>query len=551
MNNLHYDGPIVLVVLDGVGLRNDKYGNAVLQAHSEFIDQLFNKYPWLPLEASGEAVGILKGQMGNSEVGHNALGAGQIIKQGIAKIEDDFQTGVIWQTESWRGAIENVKQNHSTLHFSGIFSDGGVHSSIDQLFQMLEQAQKEGIEKVRIHLILDGRDVPPQSADQYIKLLEDKIAELKIASDFSLDYRIASGGGRMLFLADRYEADWNIVKTGWDAMVYGQADQYFISAMQAVTANRQQDPSLQDQYFPSFVITEANEHGQPDSTRPVGLVKDGDSFILYNFRADRAIETAKAFTEPDFHGFDRGTKNNRPLEVYFVGMTEYDSDAHLPEHCLVSPVHIENPLQKVLESHQITQLAVAETVKFGHITYYFNGNSYEKAKGEDFLEIKSDTLPFNERPWMKAAEITDAVLTAMDQTATDGKPKYQFIRINYAGGDMVGHFGELEPTIVAMESIDIQLARLAKKVDQLGGMMVITADHGNAEEVYDPVTNQPKTSHTTNPVPCWFYDNTKNKHLYQLKKLDQAGLANVAATIAQLFNIADLPDSWETSLIEF
>ena len=165
MNNLHYDGPIVLAVLDGVGLRNDEYGNAVVQAHSEFIDQLFDKYPWISLEASGEAVGILKGQMGNSEVGHNALGAGQIIKQGIAKIEDDFNTGAIWQTVAWRGAIDNVKQNHSTLHFSGIFSDGGVHSSISQLFKMLEQAQKEGIEKIRIHLILDGRDVPPQSAD--------------------------------------------------------------------------------------------------------------------------------------------------------------------------------------------------------------------------------------------------------------------------------------------------------------------------------------------------------------------------------------------------
>ena len=211
MNNLHYDGPITLVVLDGVGLRDDEYGNAVLQSHSEFIDQLFEKYPWVSLEASGEAVGILKGQMGNSEVGHNALGAGQIIKQGIAKIEDDFKTGAIWQTEAWRGAIENVKNHNSTLHFSGIFSDGGVHSSLDQLLKMLEQAKNEGITKIRIHLILDGRDVPPQSADTFVKLLEDKIDELKKQAEFPLDYRIACGGGRMLFLADRYEADWNIV----------------------------------------------------------------------------------------------------------------------------------------------------------------------------------------------------------------------------------------------------------------------------------------------------------------------------------------------------
>ena len=549
MDNLHYDGPILLVILDGVGLRQDRYGNAVLQAHTEFIDQLFEKYPWVSLEASGEAVGILKGQMGNSEVGHNALGAGQIIKQGIAKIEDDFQTGAIWQSAAWRGAIANVKEHSSTLHFSGIFSDGGVHSSLSQLFKMLEQAQKEGIERVRIHLVLDGRDVPPQSADQYIKILEDKIQYLKTISDLPLDYRIASGGGRMVYIADRYESDWSIVKKGWDALVYGKADHYFTNATQAITEMRAKEPSLQDQYFPSFVIVEQNFDHQLDSSQPVGLVKDGDSFIYYDFRADRALEITKAFTEQNFHGFDRGTENNRPLNVYFAGMTEYDADQHIPAHCLVAPIKITNTLHEILSRNNISQLAVAETVKFGHITYYFNGNSYEPAKKEEFLEIKSDTRPFDERPWMKAAEITDAVLEKISETDPNGKPKYQFVRINYAGGDMVGHFGELEPTIVAMEAIDLQLARLAKVVDQLGGMMIITADHGNAEEVYDPNTKQPKTSHTTNPVPCWFYDNTQNKNLYQINQIEHSGLSNVAPTIAKLFNIHDLPSSWRKPLV--
>ena len=549
MDNLHYDGPILLVILDGVGLRQDRYGNAVLQAHTEFIDQLFEKYPWVSLEASGEAVGILKGQMGNSEVGHNALGAGQIIKQGIAKIEDDFQTGAIWQSAAWRGAIANVKEHSSTLHFSGIFSDGGVHSSLSQLLKMLEQAQKEGIERVRIHLVLDGRDVPPQSADQYIKILEDKIQYLKTISDFPLDYRIASGGGRMVFIADRYESDWSIVKKGWDALVYGKADHYFTDATQAITEMRAKEPSLQDQYFPSFVIVEQDSDHLPDPSQPVGLVKDGDSFIYYDFRADRALEITKAFTEQNFHGFDRGTENNRPLNVYFAGMTEYDADQHIPAHCLVAPIKITNTLHEILSSNNISQLAVAETVKFGHITYYFNGNSYEPAKKEEFLEIKSDTRPFDERPWMKAAEITDAVLEKISETDPNGKPKYQFVRINYAGGDMVGHFGELEPTIVAMEAIDLQLARLAKVVDQLGGMMIITADHGNAEEVYDPKTKQPKTSHTTNPVPCWFYDNTQNKSLYQINQIEYSGLSNVAPTIAKLFNIHDLPSSWRKPLV--
>lgn len=549
MDNLHYDGPILLVILDGVGLRQDRYGNAVLQAHTEFIDQLFEKYPWVPLEASGEAVGILKGQMGNSEVGHNALGAGQIIKQGIAKIEDDFQAGAIWQSAAWRGAIANVKEHSSTLHFSGIFSDGGVHSSLSQLLKMLEQAQKEGIKRVRIHLVLDGRDVPPQSADQYIKILEDKIQYLKTISDFPLDYRIASGGGRMVFIADRYESDWSIVKKGWDALVYGKADHYFTNATQAIAEMRAKEPSLQDQYFPSFVIVEQGSNHQPDHSQPVGLVKDGDSFIYYDFRADRALEITKAFTEQNFHGFDRGTENNRPLNVYFAGMTEYDADQHIPAHCLVAPIKITNTLHEILSRNNISQLAVAETVKFGHITYYFNGNSYEPAKKEEFLEIKSDTRPFDERPWMKAAEITDAVLEKISETDPNGKPKYQFVRINYAGGDMVGHFGELEPTIVAMEAIDLQLARLAKVVDQLGGMMIITADHGNAEEVYDPNTKQPKTSHTTNPVPCWFYDNTQNSSLYQINQIEHSGLSNVAPTIAKLFNIHDLPSSWRKPLV--
>lgn len=549
MDNLHYDGPILLVILDGVGLRQDRYGNAVLQAHTEFIDQLFEKYPWVSLEASGEAVGILKGQMGNSEVGHNALGAGQIIKQGIAKIEDDFQTGAIWQSAAWRGAIANVKEYSSTLHFSGIFSDGGVHSSLSQLLKMLEQAQKEGIERVRIHLVLDGRDVPPQSADQYINILEDKIQYLKTISDFPLDYRIASGGGRMVFIADRYESDWSIVKKGWDALVYGKADHYFANATQAITEMRAKEPSLQDQYFPSFVIVEQDSDHLPDPSQPVGLVKDGDSFIYYDFRADRALEITKAFTEQNFHGFDRGTENNRLLNVYFAGMTEYDADQHIPAHCLVAPIKITNTLHEILSRNNISQLAVAETVKFGHITYYFNGNSYEPAKKEEFLEIKSDTRPFDERPWMKAAEITDAVLEKISETDPNGKPKYQFVRINYAGGDMVGHFGELEPTIVAMEAIDLQLARLAKVVDRLGGMMIITADHGNAEEVYDPNTKQPKTSHTTNPVPCWFYDNTQNKSLYQINQIEHSGLSNVAPTIAKLFNIHDLPSSWRKPLV--
>ena len=533
MDKLNYGGPVVLVVMDGVGLRKDAKGNAVLQAHTEFLDNAVRTQKTMALKASGEAVGILPGQMGNSEVGHNALGAGQIIKQGIAKIEDEFETGKIWESEGWTGAIKNVKDKDSTLHFAGIFSDGGVHSSISHLFKMITRAHEEGVKHIRIHLVLDGRDVPPQSAERYVRALEDLLKNLKDEEGNVCDYKIADGGGRMVYIADRYETDWSIVQRGWKAMVFGISDIYYSgSALDAIAEIRSRNIDIQDQYFPPFVLLENNV--------PVGQVKDGDSFIYYDFRADRAIEIAEAFTYDEFDGFDRGTDGNRKLDVFFVGMTEYNSDTHVPHNRLVEPVEIKNSLHEFLGEKKVSQLAVAETAKFGHITYYFNGNSYEKYDNEKQIEIESDTLPYNERPWMKAAETTDALLENIN--------KYKFIRINYAGGDMVGHIGELESTMVAIEAIDVQLARIAKKVDELGGMMIITADHGNAEELFDE-NGETKTSHTTNLVPCIFYDNTENKNKYELNRTTEAGLTNIAATVANLLGFDDLPDSWRESLI--
>jgi 2,3-bisphosphoglycerate-independent phosphoglycerate mutase len=529
MDSLKYRGPIVLAVLDGVGLSEKEEGNAVKLAHTEFLDAVMKNYKYVALNASGEAVGIMPGQMGNSEVGHNALGAGQIIKQGIAKIEDEFKTGKIWESKAWVGAISNVKAQNSTLHFSGIFSDGGVHSTIDHLFKMIEQANKEGVEKIRVHLVLDGRDVPPQSAEKYINNLETFLKQ------FNADYKIADGGGRMIFVADRYETDWSIVKRGWDAFVYGVADNYYSSALEAIEDLRKKDPEVQDQYMPPFVIKEGDE--------PVGKVKAGDSFIYFDFRADRAIEIAQAFTYEDFYGFDRGTDNNCRLDVFFAGMTEYNSDTHVPQYRLVEPVEIHDSLHEFLGNHNVSQLAISETAKFGHITYYFNGNSYEKYDNEKQIEIESDTRPYNERPWMKSAEITDAVLDEMEN--------YKFIRINYPGGDMVGHIGEMESTIAAMEAIDIQLNRIAKKVDELGGIFIITADHGNAEELFDE-NGEPKTAHSTNKVPCIFYDNTENAGKYTVEAPEDAGLTNVAPTLANLlgFKNEELPKTWRKSLIK-
>lgn len=525
MAKLHYHGPVVLAVLDGVGLSASRSGNAVRQAHTEFLDYALTHYPHLALAASGEAVGIMPNQMGNSEVGHNTLGAGQIIPQGIAQVEAAFKSGAVWESQAWQGLIKYCRKHTApTLHFCGIFSDGGVHSDIKYLEQMITRAYQEGIKRVRIHCIFDGRDVAPFSEPKYIRRLE------KFLKTFSgADFCIATGGGRMVMTADRYGNDWNMVKLGWDAMVHGRAPHQFTSAETAITKLRQLYPQVQDQYLPAFVVVDAKQH-------PVGQIQDGDAMIYYDFRADRAIEITTAFTAKRFTHFERG----HVPTIYFAGLTEYDSDHHIPTHTLVPPIKIEQPLNTFLGSHHITQLAVSETVKFGHITYYFNGNSYELAPGEEHLEIPSDSQPFDTRPWMKSAEITDAVLKRLHD--------FQFIRLNFPGGDMVGHFAELEPTIIALEAIDLALERLARAVDQAGGILIITADHGNAEELIDR-DGHPKTSHTTNPVPCIFYDNTKNAKHYQIAKLPHPGLANLASTLALLLGQSDYPALWEPPLI--
>ena len=543
MDKLSYDGPIVLAILDGVGLAPDGPGNAVSKARTAFLGRAARDYLHLALNASGEAVGLVAGQMGNSEVGHNTMGAGRAIKQGIAHIEEAFASGEVFKSEAWKGAINRVRgtgdidnsdetwynkeTDQHTLHFAGIFSDGGVHSHISHLEQMVQKAYDEGIRRMRVHAIFDGRDVAPQSEPKYIQRFESFVEKFPDA-----DIRVASGGGRMTTVSDRYENDWGMVARGWDMMVNGEADYYFKSAEEAVQTLRRIFPDIQDQNLPAFVIVDENE-------KPVGKVEKGDAFIYFDFRADRAIEIAMAFTYWDFPYFNRG--DYKPTDVYFVGMTEYNSDTHVPEHRLVQPVAVRETLSQFLGERDVSQLAISETVKFGHVTYYFNGNSYGKAPGEEHLQIDSYTEPFDTRPWMRSAEITDTVL--------DNLGKYKFVRINYPGGDMVGHTADMEATIVAMEAIDLSLARIAAKVDELGGVLVIVADHGNAEELLDK-NGVKKTSHTTNKVPCIIYDNTANRGKYQLAPVYNPGLANSAATMAVLLGQNDYPESWDTALIE-
>ncbi len=523
MSKLNYKGPVVLVVMDGVGLRDQTEGNAVKLAHLETLDTLMKKYPTASLGAAGEYVGVPKGDMGNSEVGHNAMGAGEIVLQRSAAVENDVSTGKIFDTQTWRDIVAQIHGHNSTLHFMGIFSDGNVHSNIAHLEKMLAQAQIDGINRVRIHILIDGRDVPPHSEPKFIHRIEEFIHRLG-----DPDYRIASGGGRMVITCDRYENDWPMVEKGWHTHVLGEGRQ-FTNATEAVETYRAETPDLQDQYMPAFVIA--------DDGQPIGTINDGDAVVYIDFRADRAIEMAQAFTYEDFPHFDRV----RHPKVYFAGMTEYNEDLHVPEHVLVGSPVFEHTLTEHLATQGIKQYAISETVKFGHITYYFNGNSYHIPDGEVDEEVSSYTEPFNTRPWMKCAEITDKLVEAIESG------KYDFLRINYPGGDMVGHFGEMEPTIAAMEAIDISLKRIIEAVNKLGGITVITADHGNAEELLNE-DGTPKTAHTTNRVPCIFVDDTENAELYKLSS-DDRGLANLASTIAMLLG-QEPYEAWLPSIIE-
>ena len=521
MSSFDYKGPVVLVVMDGVGLAEDNPYNAVTQAHLETLHSLMQNYPMAKLGAAGKYVGIPDGDMGNSEVGHNAMGAGEIVLQRSAAVEQAMDGGA-YKTQTWQDIKNRLAGTDKTLHFMGIFSDGNVHSNIAHLEKMMAQAQKDGINHVRVHILTDGRDVPPQSEPKYIQRLENFVHGLG-----DPDYKIASGGGRMVITADRYESNWKMVEDGWNTSVHGIGRQ-FANATEAIETYRAENPDLQDQYMPAFVIAENGE--------PIGKIQDGDACIYIDFRAERALEMAMAFTYDDFPHFDRG---NRP-DVYFASVAVYNEDLHVPEHVLVESPHFEKPLAFQLAEQGVKQYALSETVKFGHITYYFNGNSHQIPEGEDEEEVPSYIEPFNTRPWMKAAEITDKLVAAIESK------KYQFLRVNYPGGDMVGHFGEVEPTIAAMEAIDISLKRIIEAVNKLGGITIITADHGNAEELMED--GKPKTSHTTNKVPCIFVDDTENAKNYKLAEGD-FGLANLASTITMLLD-KEPAANWLPSVIE-
>ena len=517
--------PVVLVVMDGVGESDNTEGNAVRNSYTPNLDHLKANYPWTKIKAHGTAVGLPSdGDMGNSEVGHNAIGCGQVYSQGAKLVNESIADGSIYQSETWKKLIENAKGH--TLHFLGLLSDGNVHSNISHLKAMITEAKKEGISRVRVHALMDGRDVPETSGLQYIDELEELMASL---NDDTFDVCIASGGGRMYITMDRYEADWDMVRRGWDCHVAGIGRQ-FASATEAIETYRK-ELGVNDQNLPEFVIVKDG--------KPVGTIEDHDSVIYFNFRGDRALEISRAFDNNNYK-----FKKSKEVDVMYAGMLEYDGDLHIPNNYLVNPPAIKDTMSEYFVKNGVPTYAISETQKFGHVTYFWNGNRSEKFSDEleTWVEIKSDLCPFDERPWMKSSDITDQLVEAIDSK------KYMFLRTNFPNGDMVGHTGNYEATIIGVESVDLNLKRIMDACDRNDCILLVTADHGNADEMYekrkkegDPL--KPKTSHTLNKVPFIIY----NAGDVRIKE-GEFGLSNIAATVFKLLGL-EVPASWDEAMI--
>jgi len=513
-------GPVVLMILDGVGIGKYAQGDAVLDSPTPFLHKLMKDLPFTTLKAHGTAVGLPSDEdMGNSEVGHNAMGCGRVFAQGAKLVTEAISSGKMFEGETWKKVIETAKKG-GTLHFLGLFSDGNVHSNIAHLKGMLEHAKAAGVSKVRIHILLDGRDVPETSALDYIDPFE---AYLKTLGP---DFKIASGGGRMVVTMDRYNANWDMVRKGWETHIQGKG-RFFKNAHDAVVTLRNETKAI-DQDLPPFVISE-------DGSTPVGPVKDGDAVVFFNFRGDRAIEISQTFDQgAEFDHFDRGVKPN----VFYAGMMEYDGDLHIPSHYLVNPPEISRTLAEFLSNSGVRQFAISETQKYGHVTYFFNGNRSGKFATEVYKLIPSDIVPFEQRPWMKCAEITDEVCKAVESGSFD------FIRLNYPNGDMVGHTGVYQAVQVAMGAVDICLQRVYESIQKTGGVLLVTADHGNADDMYEhnkkgevkyDASGAPcrKTAHSLNPVPCIVYD-PESKGEYSSELRPGLGISSMAATVIEM-----------------
>ena len=532
------EGPLVLIIMDGIGLGKKDESNAFYLADTPFLDKLQNECPkiklYTELKAHGTAVGLpTDGEMGNSEVGHNAIGAGNVVKQRAVLAKEAIESKEIFNTEKWINLMNSINNNEKTLHFIGLLSDGYVHSHISHLIGLLRGAVGSNIKKVRIHTLFDGRDVPPQSALQYIEQLEQELNNVN--SDGIHDYRVGSGGGRMRVTMDRYNSDWEVVKRGWEAHVEGIPEKFpsykgfFQSAIEAVNQARTIEPDIIDQYLPSFVIVDEEKH-------PIGKMDDGDGVIFFNYRGDRAIQISRAFDEDDFNEFKR---DFRP-HVKYYGLLQYDDKLNIPKNFFIEPPRINRTITDYLSIEGLNQFAIAETHKYGHVTYFWRGNRDIKIKGEDCIEIKSDpSETIKNRPKMKATEVRDELIKAIISG------KYRFLRVNFANGDMVGHTGVKSAAMIAAETVDKCVKEVVDTVSALNGITLVTADHGNLDEM-----EKYKTAHTLNPVMFAIIDSGHNNEYEIDKNIKEPSLGNIAATILNLLGY-EKPTDFLKSLIRF
>ncbi len=525
-------GPLLLIVMDGVGVAPDGEGNAVACARTPVLDKMFAGPLASTLKTHGSAVGLPSDiDMGNSEVGHNALGAGRVIAQGASLVNNAIKSGALFAAEHWKNAMERCDAG-GTLHFLGLLSDGNVHSTIDHLFALVGEARNRGVKKARFHVLLDGRDVAPRSAKEYLSQLEKVLADINARGG---DYKIASGGGRQVITMDRYGANPEMVKQGYECHVLAKGPRVR-SAMDAVDAYYAAHPKGTDQDIPAFVVEDSLGEA-------LGQITDGDVVILTHFRGDRAMEIARALEQSDFEEFERG-----PLpDIYFAGIIEYDGDQSIPKQYLVSPPVIDRTMVEYLCAEGLRSFAVSETQKFGHVTYFWNGNrsGYLCEDLERYQEIKSDIVPFDQKPEMKAFEIVEATITQLQ------RPDVRFGRINLANGDMVGHTGDFAATVKAVETVDLCVGKLIEEVNRLNGITLVLADHGNAEQMLMGHDNKTvKTSHTLNLVPFAIIDGQYSNEYKMRRDIGTPGLVNIASTVFNLLGY-EAPADYEPSLLEF
>ncbi|KAH6756925.1 Phosphoglycerate mutase [Perilla frutescens var. hirtella] len=534
---------VAMVVLDGWGEANANQYNCIHIAETPTMDSLKKGAPekWRLVRAHGKAVGLpTEDDMGNSEVGHNALGAGRIFAQGAKLVDIALETGKIYEGEGFKYIKESFETG--TVHLIGLLSDGGVHSRINQLQLLLKGLSERGAKRIRVHILTDGRDVLDGSSVGFVETLESDLSKLR---EKGIDAQIASGGGRMYVTMDRYENDWEVVKRGWDAQVLGEAPHKFKNAVEAVKKLRE-IPNTSDQYLPPFVIVD-------DSGKSVGPIVDGDAVVTINFRADRMVMLAMALEFEKFDKFDRV----RFPKIRYAGMLQYDGELKLPNKYLVSPPEIDRTSGEYLVNNGVRTFACSETVKFGHVTFFWNGNRSGcfNPQMEEYVEVPSDSgITFNVKPKMKALEIAekarDAILSG----------KFDQVRVNLPNGDMVGHTGDIEATIVACKVADEAVKTILDAIEQVGGIYVVTADHGNAEDMVkrnkkgEPLLDkngkiQILTSHTLEPVPLAIGGPGLAPGVRFRNDVPTGGLANVAATVMNLHGF-EAPSDYETTLIE-